>query len=370
MNATDLQRELTSFAPLLARLKDCAQEPDWHAEGDVATHTEMVRVALEAIPAFQALPSEDQNDLRLAAALHDVGKPDTTRMEDGILRSPGHGRRGAEIVRHHWWTEGYRLSQIQRERIATLVRYHGRPIHSRTSLEAHAIATSAVVNCRLLSILAEADMRGRTCPAGDLDEAVLKIELFREAARDMGCLDQPFAWSNPHARFKFFAGGAHDRFHQAHNDRTFVVHLLVGLPGAGKSSFTTAQQLPVVSRDDLREAASLDPSDRSDQGRAHQLFQEALKVRLRAKEECIVDGTNLIKDLRQKTIGLCVKYGAEVHLHVFDRDRKAILRQNLDREAVVPEFVIDKMARHAEWPDETEAHFVVRHQSLTNGPMD
>ena len=361
MTSTELQRELELMAPLLTALAGCPQHHAWHAEGDVAVHTRMVREALESIPAFVALPESEQNILRLAAALHDVGKPDTTRMEDGIWRSPGHGRRGAELVWGRWWRHGYRMPPEERAQVLALVRYHGRPLHTRIDLECDVIATSAVVNCHHLSILAEADMRGRICPGRDQEDGLLHLELFREAAREMGCLTSPYSWPSSHARFRFHGNGAKDRHHQAFDDRSFDVHLTVGLPGSGKTRFARSLGLPIVSRDDLREASDYDARDKGDQGRTHQLFKQTLKTHLRLRGPLVVDGTNLIRQLRHNTIDLCANYGAAVHLHLFDRDRATVLRQNLDREAVVPEAVIDRMATRVEWPDATEAHSITLH---------
>ncbi|SUC46446.1 Uncharacterised protein [Providencia stuartii] len=53
-----------------------------HAEGDVATHTQMVLAALEALPEYQQLPVLQQNIVWAAALLHDVEKRTTTREDE------------------------------------------------------------------------------------------------------------------------------------------------------------------------------------------------------------------------------------------------------------------------------------------------
>ena len=57
---------------LLRPLGDTPQEPRWHGEGDVLTHTRLVLEALEAAPEFWALDVERRAALWLAALLHDV----------------------------------------------------------------------------------------------------------------------------------------------------------------------------------------------------------------------------------------------------------------------------------------------------------
>lgn len=354
MNSPQLQFELQRAADLMEPLRGVPQEAEWHAEGDVWVHTQMVREALEAIPAFRDLPEHDQNALRLAAALHDIGKPSTTTNEDGRWRAPGHGRRGSEMLELHWWREGYRLPAETRALVAALVRYHGRPLHGEERLEAHAAGTSVLVRCDLLAILAEADMRGRI--ATDKDQALLQIELFREAAKELGCFSRPFAWQNDHARWRFLQDKTATLHWQAPYDRRFVAHILCGLPGSGKSRLSATLKLPTVSRDDLREEAGLRPGKRYDEGRTSQLFQESLREHLRAGNDFLVDGTNIIRNLRGNVIDLCVNYGARVELHFLDRDRATVLRQNRDRESTIPESAIERMAAKMEKPEASEVH--------------
>jgi len=354
VNANLLQTELVRIAPLMATMEGVPQDPVWHAEGDVWIHTEMVRAALENIPAFQALSEHEQNVLRLAAAAHDIGKATTTREENGHIGAPGHSLRSAEAIQLVWWREGYLMDRPTRHLIHSLVRYHGRPLHGEDKLETHTVSTSVVTSCKLVAILAEADVRGRVSPNDGADK-LLQIEMFRECARELGCFDGPYQWPNPHAKWSFFQR-KRDLAYAAFDDRTFTVHMTFGLPGSGKSSLTRTLGLPVISRDELRAAAGLDPADKSDQGRASQLFQKALREQLRKKEDCVIDGTNLIRNLRGNTIDLCVNYGAAITLHCLDRDRPTIWKQNRDREAVVPECVIERMAESMELPEETEAH--------------
>lgn len=322
----------------------------------------MVCAEMEKVSDFLELPIEQQNVLRLAARAHDIGKAVTTALgEDGRLHAYGHGRIGASMLRSNWWSLGYRLSPEVRNLVASLVRYHARPLHPRVSLEAHAAATSCSVSCRLVAILAEADIRGRIMAPGELEGALLSIDLFREAARELGCFETPYVWPNSHARWKFFQAGGKDLSYSAYDDRRFAVHMTFGLPGAGKSAYTRSLGLPIVSRDDVRQEHKFDPTKKRDQGKATQEFQEALRVQLREGNECIVDGTNLLRSLRANTIDMCVNYGASVVFHVFDRDRDSILRNNLDRKRVVPESVIERMAERMEFPDITECHSVVCH---------
>ncbi len=87
--------------PELARLADCPQDPQWHPEGDVLTHTALVVDAAARIAGRDRLEGDDRAVLVLAALCHDLGKPETTRVDpDGRIRSPGHTEALAPIERH------------------------------------------------------------------------------------------------------------------------------------------------------------------------------------------------------------------------------------------------------------------------------
>ena len=61
--------------------------------------------------------------MKIAALLHDVGKPDTFFIgEDGIGHTYGHPARGEEMVRQIM--ERLKADHTTRERVASLVKYH------------------------------------------------------------------------------------------------------------------------------------------------------------------------------------------------------------------------------------------------------
>jgi tRNA nucleotidyltransferase (CCA-adding enzyme) len=80
--------------PELKALIDVPQDPEWHPEGDVFTHT--LLVADRARELIDDLPYPKQVTVMLAALAHDFGKPATTEFIDGRLRSREHEEAGVE----------------------------------------------------------------------------------------------------------------------------------------------------------------------------------------------------------------------------------------------------------------------------------
>jgi tRNA nucleotidyltransferase (CCA-adding enzyme) len=76
------------FFPELAVLIGCPQDPGWHPEGDVWTHT---LCCLDAFAARRTGDAWEDLVVGLAVLCHDLGKPATTaKGDDGRVRSPGH----------------------------------------------------------------------------------------------------------------------------------------------------------------------------------------------------------------------------------------------------------------------------------------
>lgn len=80
--------------PELVPLATCPQDPEWHPEGDVWTHTLMVvDQARQRIDDLERGPAVA---IMMAAVCHDIAKPETTAIIDGRIRSPGHEEAGVE----------------------------------------------------------------------------------------------------------------------------------------------------------------------------------------------------------------------------------------------------------------------------------
>ena len=75
--------EETELGPIFKKMRETDQNPEYHAEGNVYTHTKMVCEALIKEEGYLALGKQEKEVLFLAALLHDIGKIRTTRLIDG-----------------------------------------------------------------------------------------------------------------------------------------------------------------------------------------------------------------------------------------------------------------------------------------------
>jgi len=350
--------------PWWQALADCPQDAEYHAEGDVAFHTRMVVDELQAASAWRALGDDDRGVLLLAALLHDVGKPDTTRRDPdtGRITSFGHSSRGATLARRLLWEAGD-ISFATREAVCGLIRHHQRPFYlldaddpQRTALT---IAQSA--RCDLLEILADADTRGRI--SANRDDALLKVALFGEFCREQGCYGTPYPWASAESRIGYFRTIGRDPAYHAHEpaNRTEMV-LLSGLPGAGKDTYAGASGLPVVSLDAVRGEMGVAPTDGQEPVIAR--AREQARDLLRRGESFVWNATNLSREMRSRPLALAHDYNARVVIVYVEAPPAVLDERNRRRKSAnngasaIPAAAWERMLRRWEIPDETEAHVV------------
>lgn len=180
---------LSSWLPELEPLIGCPQEPEWHPEGDVWTHTLMVIDEMRA--RLEGLSEAEQIALMLGAVAHDLGKPSTTAFIDGRLRSPNHEEMGVppshalmDRLKVFTW-HGFDV----RRQVIGLVANHLKPgqWHKADHVGDGAFRRlAAKVDLELLARLSDADCHGR---AGSFDCSA--TEWFRARARQLDVVHAP-----------------------------------------------------------------------------------------------------------------------------------------------------------------------------------
>ena len=155
------QTKALRFFPELEALIGVPQDPTWHPEGCVWTHTLMV-----VDEAAKLRVGEEKNDLVLmfGTLCHDFGKPETTIWKDGHWRSPAHDVMGMQPTEKFLRRLTDEASLI--EKVTVLVREHLRPsmlYNDREKVTPGAIRRLALrVSIPELLLVAEADHFGRT----------------------------------------------------------------------------------------------------------------------------------------------------------------------------------------------------------------
>ncbi len=336
------------------------QNPIYHAEGDVAIHTEMVMNALLRLPEYKVLNEQDQQILFATALLHDVEKRSCTKTElDGRITSKGHAKKGAFTARTILYKDIKTPFEI-RERISKLVRYHGLPlwIFEKPNPQKALLQASLEVNLEHLAIFAKADILGRIC--ADKEELLYKIELFKAFCQEQNCYGQPYPFTTDLARFTYFQKEDSSPDYVPFEKEKGEVIMLCGLPGTGKDTFIQKyyKDWPVVSLDDIRRAHKISPKNTKANGKVLQIAKEMMKTHLRKQQFFVFNATNIIQQLRSQWIDLFTTYGARVKIVYLEVPYNQLMRQNQNRSHIVPTNVMERMIKKLEIPSRVEVETV------------
>jgi tRNA nucleotidyltransferase (CCA-adding enzyme) len=172
--------------PELKALVGCPQEPDWHPEGDVWVHT--LQVIDQARQRIDDLDRADRLILMLGAVTHDFGKPSTTAVLDGRIRSMDHEEEG--VAPAAAFLDRLNIHSVDgkdvRGQVLGLVAHHLKPgmlYKVREELTDGAFRRlSQKANLELLARVAKADCLGRV--PGHFDCSAM--DWFLDRARELG----------------------------------------------------------------------------------------------------------------------------------------------------------------------------------------
>jgi tRNA nucleotidyltransferase (CCA-adding enzyme) len=183
------ETEWLAHFPEVAALAGTPQDPEWHPEGDVLTHTGHCCDALVRLDAWKKASAEKRRVLLLAVLAHDFGKPSTTvRAEKrGQMRwlSPGHEAAGGQPTETFLRRIGAPNDTVEYVRPLVLnhmVQHSGQVEYSDTSVRrlARRLAPSSIDD---LCLVMRADHDGR--PPIHSPETLIRIDALQQKARTL-----------------------------------------------------------------------------------------------------------------------------------------------------------------------------------------
>lgn len=302
--------QATTLSPYFQKMEATPQQPEWHGEGNVWVHTRLVCEWLVGASGYQRLSMRQRQVLFIAALLHDIAKPKTTRVVDGRIAAPRHGPIGAQMVRRLLWQEydlaGTEEAQQLREAICLLIHYHTAPLNAMKADDPEwylrRIASNGLLapdfTLDLLCLLAEADVQGRI--ACDTEELLDLLQLCAVQAEESGCLHGPYTFPDDHTAYAYLSGRNIQPDMPLYDDTWGVITMLCALPGTGKDTWirTHCADLPVLSLDAIRQERRIKPTD--DQGKVIQEVKQRARTMLANHQPFVFNGTNVTDMIRSK----------------------------------------------------------------------
>jgi putative nucleotidyltransferase with HDIG domain len=116
-----LSKELIFRQPpfsMLLKLKETAQSPIYHPEGNVWNHTILVVDEAAKVKSKCKKPEI----FMWAALLHDIGKPDTTKVRKGRITAYNHDVVGAELAKE--FLQFFPCNEDFIQEVVNLIRWH------------------------------------------------------------------------------------------------------------------------------------------------------------------------------------------------------------------------------------------------------
>ncbi|WMX12804.1 AAA family ATPase [Aureispira sp. CCB-E] len=332
-------------------LQNCPQDPNFHAEGNVAIHTRMVLDALLELEEYQVLGGYDRQILKWSALLHDIGKPKCTITdEEGYIRAPKHAAIGEKMARKMLWDMDFK----SREAICSLIRLHGLPIWCLDKNNPYAAVASAslrLVN-KHLYLLSKADVLGRK--SVNQDDFLERVELYKDFCIEQECWEEAKSFHNTHSQFKFF----HKQSHYPaviYDDTAFEIILLSGIPGSGKDTYAKTLKLPIISLDDIRAEFDIKVTDKKAQGKVAQIAYKRAKEYAAKKKSFVWNSTNLTHELRTRIVNTLSVYNPRFKLVYIETSKANIWSR---RRATIPVRKLEKMMDKMEIPLPSEVHSI------------
>ena len=168
--------------PFLADMIGCEQDAKWHPEGDAFVHTGLVMDEMMELCNVQQIEGDRRIILLLAAMLHDIGKPATTKLTNGRITSAKHDSVGAKMVEDALILIGSPKRFI--EPVRQLVKYHMVHADKVTKSFVRRMAVKlAPATIADLALVMRADKSGRfPAPKGPHPFAVKMLEIAETMA--------------------------------------------------------------------------------------------------------------------------------------------------------------------------------------------
>lgn len=362
-------RDFQEVVPELKELDKVDHGTEFHLEGSVLSHTNMVMA--EALIQMENLRvGFPRIALYLAALLHDFGKLDTGKPRSknrGGFSFHGHEKAGVwrakEFLKKYFFEYNYR----QRDLILNLVEYHGHPkrMTEDKSDDVRFKRLSLEVPTHLVYNLEVADFKGRI--ANDIPKSLVVLEQFKKRCEDLNIYGKAYQIPNSKEltnlqysilRWDILTHHA-DEADQKEIDRIIkltdkplqTVTMLVGCPGSGKTTYrNTITDKRIISMDDIRKELCGNPSDMSKNYEVFNRMSKDLNEALKAGESVVLDNTQATRKLRKPIIDLARSSGAQIHIICWDLPISVLLERNAGRDKKVPDDIVWMFYKNMETP--------------------
>lgn len=371
--------------PLLHEYKNTPQDKEWHAEGDVFIHTQMVLDELYILfnNELKNFSKIKKCVLIFGAVFHDYAKPISTKEQEreGKVRivSPRHEYKARSLI-------AFKMYDLFPFVIANTIIHIVGDHHLPKLYAIKDVAYSEYFklyqynNMELLYWLEIADMKGRYCT--DLDMQLLYLDYFKEQCvkfnmfdvcynlktvdtyelcnnKDLDLLSKKQREYVVAKHLYYIRNELSNHITETiskcyeHMNNYAELYILCGISGSGKSYYITENSdlnSVIISLDEIRAEIGKNQQDNSDPGTVRQIAKQRLKTHLAQKKKIFWDATNLTAETRKMLFDIANDYNALVTTVFASQPTTRIFKQNIDRRFPIPETAIHNQLEKFEFP--------------------
>lgn len=333
--------DLVESIPEFAALKDVQQSPEWHTEGNAWIHTKQVTEKALDFANNDRTCAIDAEIIVLSALFHDIGKSKATFVsEDGKIHSYGHEKFSDKITRKILWDEQIAI----RESICNCVRLH-MECHSLKKIKQFNAFKKRVENIQKCSLKFNALAFLHYCDVyGSNYDPIAKV-------KDIENADMLINYAQETVSLK--------ELYWFYHHPTSYIKVMIGLPGAGKSTYVEKfrDSHVILSRDLIRVELGFCKEGekvvctREQENQVTDVFEDRFYEALRSEKNVIIDNINLKKVYRDsyKTIA------SDFNVHwEYVYVQAPSLEDNYKRRPMISKEQFNEMLSRFDFPDPSE----------------
>lgn len=129
------------------------------------------------------------------------------------------------------------------------------------------------------------------------------------------------------------------------------LYITIGIPGAGKSTYTKTLNAKVISSDAIRGELFGDEGCQDNPKKVFAILNSRVRKSLLDGEDVIYDATNVTKKARRTIINTYKNIADEIIACYFDTPVEVAKIRNANRTRVVPDEIIDNMYKKLTVPE-------------------
>lgn len=379
--------------PLLLELKNTIQDNEWHNEGDVHIHTQMVIDEVYKIFEENVLNNQEKYILLMSAIFHDIAKPLNTKTAFIETRgrecviAPKHEINGASYLYYPF----IEMDISYRDEIIDVILNHNKPklmvVKDIDDKWAYKSLTEKVSG-KIHYLFSIADIKGRNC--SDKEEQLFYLEMFKSGCLEHFCFEIKSNFNKELTDYfyqlglikdensiNFLVGKAknaianynfdidsiyYKNFENANNFN--VLAISCGISGSGKTTNISKyieslkeinqKETIVIELDEIRKEFKSNDRKKNDSYTVAK-YIELLKINLAKKVNIIIDATNLRFDFREKAFTFGSNYGAFNVLIMNDNSPSECIKNDATRTSRnLGEDIINKQISKFQMPTQNE----------------